>query len=181
MPFSSPRHGFPLISGGIHKSVSSLAYVDDAKRFVCVLKSEKTVEEFFDIVQGYCNLLADLSLVIKMGRNVKKCTIYLYNIPEEVAIPEFTSIAWSYDAQGPIKGTIKVVAMKRDSDNNLIYYDVPKLLRKDMPSHVQDILADRKYLGVATNAQLDATDGKEKMIGKLSQRIGLVSKKGRQY
>ena len=177
VPFTSPRHGFPLIAEGIIKSVASLAYVDDAKRFVSVLKSEKTVEEFFEIVQGYCDLLADLSLVIKMGRNVRKCTIYLYNIPEDVQIPVFTSIAWSYDARGPIKGIIKTVVMRRDSENNLIYYDVPKPLRPNMPAHVQDILATRKYLGVATNAQLDATDGKEKMLGKLAQRIGLVSQK----
>jgi hypothetical protein len=52
-----------------------------------------------------------LSLVIKMGQNVKKCTIYLYNIPENTAILEFTSIAWSYDSQGPIKGSKAVVVM----------------------------------------------------------------------
>jgi hypothetical protein len=34
-----------------------------------------------------------------------------------------------------------------------------------------------KYLGIATNAQLDATDGKDKMLSKLYQRIGLISKK----
>jgi len=31
VPFQSPRHGFPLIAGGILKPISSLAYVDDAK------------------------------------------------------------------------------------------------------------------------------------------------------
>jgi len=30
-PFESPRHGFPLITGGILKPIASLAYVDDAK------------------------------------------------------------------------------------------------------------------------------------------------------
>ena len=43
-PFSSPRHAFPLIAGGLLKPVSSLAYVDDAKRFVAMLKSEHTCE-----------------------------------------------------------------------------------------------------------------------------------------
>jgi hypothetical protein len=48
-PFSSPRHAFPLVPKQLH-----------------------TCNEFFKIVQGYCDLLADLSLVINMGRNVKK-------------------------------------------------------------------------------------------------------------
>ena len=162
VPFTSPRHGLPLIAEGIIKSVASLAYVDDAKWFVSVLKSEKTVEEFFEIVQGYCDLLADLSLVIKIGRNVRKCTIYLYNISEDVLIPEFTSIAWSYDAQGPVKGSIAVVVMQRDSEGHLLCYDVEKSIRAQMPDNVKNILAIRKYLGVADNAQLDNTDGKAK-------------------
>jgi hypothetical protein len=148
-PFTSPRHGFPLIVDGILKPVSSLAYVDDAKRFVAMSKSTYTCDEFFTTVQGYCDLLADLSLVIKMGRNVKKCTIYLYNIPQDIIIPTFTSIAWSYDARGPVKGTIAVVAMRRDSEGNLLCYDVPKSLRKDMPQHISNIFTIRKYLGIA--------------------------------
>ncbi len=107
-PFESPRHAFPLTAEGTTKHVSSLAYVDDATRFVAAPKSIFNAGEFFAIVQGYCNLLADLSLVIKMGRNVKKCLICLYNIPENVEIPEFHSIAWSYDSQGPIKGRLKL-------------------------------------------------------------------------
>jgi len=98
-------------------------YVDDAKRFIAVPKSTHTCNEFFEIVQGYCDLLADLSLVIEMGRNVKKCTLYLYNIPQEVTIPTFTSIAWSYDAQGPVKGSLVVVTMRRDRTGNLLCYD----------------------------------------------------------
>jgi hypothetical protein len=81
-------------------------------------KTEHTLDEFFKAVQGYCDLLADLSLLIKMGRNVSKCTIFLYNIPENATVPEFTSIAWSYDAQGPVKGAIKTIVMRRDSTND---------------------------------------------------------------
>jgi hypothetical protein len=100
-PFSSPRHGFPFIAGGVLMPISSLAYLDDAKHFIAVLKQTHTCAEFFKIVQGYCDLLADLSLVIKMGRNVKKCVLCLYNIPQTEPVPEFTSIAWSFDVQGP--------------------------------------------------------------------------------
>ena len=71
-PFTSPRHGFPLLAGGIIKPIASLAYVDDAKRYVAMPQSETAISHFFDVVQGYCDLLADLSLVIKMGQNVKK-------------------------------------------------------------------------------------------------------------
>jgi len=102
-PFQSARHGFPLIAGNILKPITSLAYVDDAKRYVALPKASCSLKEFFDVVQGYCDLLADLSLVIKMGRNFRKCTIYLYNIPENCNIPIFTSITWSYDSQGPVK------------------------------------------------------------------------------
>jgi hypothetical protein len=31
-PFHLPRHGLPLIAGGILRPISSLTYVDDAKR-----------------------------------------------------------------------------------------------------------------------------------------------------
>jgi hypothetical protein len=113
-PFESPRHDFPLLTGGILKPIAWLAYVDDAKGYVAISKSTNTVSEFFTVVQGYCNFLADLSLVIEMGRNVRKCTIYLYNIPEDCLIPKFTSIAWSHDAQGPVKGSIAVVTIHRD-------------------------------------------------------------------
>jgi hypothetical protein len=65
--FTSPRHGFPLIADGIFQPVSSLAYVNDAKRFLAIPKQNQACEEFFSIVQGYCDLLADLLLVIKMG------------------------------------------------------------------------------------------------------------------
>jgi hypothetical protein len=49
-PFHSPRHGYPLIAGGILRPVSSLAYVDDATRFVSMRKTEHTLEEFFTAV-----------------------------------------------------------------------------------------------------------------------------------
>ena len=102
-PFMAPCHGLPLLAGSIIKLISSLAYVDDAKRL-----REKTVDEFFDIVQGYCDLLANLSLVIKMGHNVWS-TVTRHNLPDDTPVPEFNSIAWSYNAQGPIKGNIAVV------------------------------------------------------------------------
>jgi len=114
VPFTSPQHGFPLIAGGILQPISSLAYVDDAKHYIVVPKQTHThtCEEFFNIVQGYCHLLANLSLVIKMGQNVKKCTLYSYNIPLNVAIPDFTSMAWSFDPQGPAKGIISIITMQ---------------------------------------------------------------------
>jgi len=175
-PFQSPRNGFPLIAGGILKPISSLAYVDDAKRYVALSKSSYSVSEFFDVVQGYCDLLADLSLVIKMGRNVKKFTIYLYNIPEDITVPEYTSIAWSYDSQGPVKGSIATVVMRRDSvDNSLICYHVAN--RENAPPFIKNVLLLRKYLGVPNNAQLDPMDGKEILIKKMHQQIALIAMK----
>jgi len=133
-------------------------------------------DEFFNIVQGYCDLLADFSLVIKMGRNVKKCILCLYNIPQNIPIPEFTSVAWSFDAQGLVKGTIKVIVMQRDMEENLLCYRVPPSLKKNMPQNVQDILENRKYLGVPTNAQLESDEGKKKILNKMKQRIAIISK-----
>jgi len=56
-PFTSPRHGYPLIYGNIYKSISLLAYVDDAKRFIAMPKTSHTCKEFFTVVQGCCDLL----------------------------------------------------------------------------------------------------------------------------
>jgi hypothetical protein len=113
-----------------------------------------------------------------MGRNVNKCTVYLYNIPESAAVPTFTSIAWSYDNQGPVKGNIATVVMRRENDtNHLLCYDVPQPLWDTAPEHIKNILKPRKYLGVPTNAQLDNSIGKNRIINKLKQRIGLVATK----
>jgi hypothetical protein len=177
-PFNSPRHAFPLIADNTTKYVSSVAYVDDATRFVAALIETCSVMSFFAIVQGYCNLLADLSLVIKMGRNVKKCYINLYNIPEDTEIPEFHSIAWSYDAQGPVKGVIETTVMRHESDSyQLLCYQVDDTIKKHAPHQIKSILTTRKYLGVAMDAQLDDTEGKRKLIKKLYQRIELVAAK----
>jgi hypothetical protein len=176
-PFHLPRHGYPLIAGGVVKYIASSAYVDDATRYVALPKISYTLQQFFDRVQGYCNLLADLSLVIKMGRNVNKCLIHLYNIPENAEVLKFTSIAWSFDAQGPVKGLIQTVVMRRDQQNNLICYNVSENISKDAPQSIQKILTTHKYLGVPRNAQLDGHDEKQKIIKKLSQRIGLIASK----
>jgi hypothetical protein len=100
----------------------------------------------------------------------------LTGIPERTPIPEFSSTAWSFEAQGPVKGTIEVVTMFRDDENNLICYDVEKSLIKNMPENIKSILSDRKYLGVPTNAQMESTSGKQKIINKMQQRITIISK-----
>lgn len=104
-------------------------------------------QKFFSLVQGYCYLLAVLSLVIKMGRNVKKCTIYLYNIPDNVEVPEFYSIAWSYDSHGPLKGSIKTVMMQQDSiTNHLLCYQAPKTIYDLASTHIKHVLNPRTLL-----------------------------------
>jgi hypothetical protein len=129
-----------------------MAYIDNAKRFIAMPKQSTTCKEFFTTVQGNCDLLADLSLVIQMGRNVKKCTLYLYNIPQHTNIPVFTSTAWSIDAQGPTTGNIATVIMYRDGDENLICSDISKTIRNEVQQNIRDIITDRKYLGVLTNS-----------------------------
>jgi len=52
----------------------------------------------------------------------------------------------------------------------------PKEIRNSMPQHVNNIIVDRKYLGVPTNAQLESIDGKKKWIIKVEQRIALISR-----
>jgi len=111
-----------------------------------------------------------------MRRNVKKCTICLYNIPHNVTVPEFTSTAWSFEAQGPVKGIIDTIIMYRDDEENLICYQVDKSLIENIPRNIGNILQDRKYLGVPTNAQMESTTGKLKLINKMHQRIAIISK-----
>ncbi len=54
---------------------------------------------------------------------------------------------------------------------------VPKHIHDHAPDHIKLVLNHRKYLGIPTNAQLDSNEGKEKIIDKLKQRIGLISNK----
>ena len=63
--FTPPQHSFPLVSSGVIKPTSSVAYVVDAKRFIAMSKSTHTCEDFFTIVQGYCALLVDYHLLSK--------------------------------------------------------------------------------------------------------------------
>ncbi len=44
-----------------------------------------------------------------------------------------------------------------------------------MPQNVEDILENRKYLGVPTNAQLESEEGKKKILNKMQQRIAIIS------
>jgi hypothetical protein len=67
--------------------------------------------------------------------------------------------------------------MRRDQHNNLICYNVSENISKDAPQSIRKILTTHKYLGVPRNAQLDGHDGKQKIIKKLSQRIGLIATK----
>jgi hypothetical protein len=57
--------------------------------------------------------------------------------------------------------------MFRDNDGTIL---------NSMPEHIKDILTDCKYLGVATNTQLDPSEGTQKLIQKLTQRIAITSK-----
>jgi hypothetical protein len=99
----------------------------------------------------------------------------MYNIPEDAEVPNFTSTAWSYDAQGPVTGLITVVIMRRDSHDRLICYQVPNTIQEPATQPIKDVLAPRKYLGVPTNAQLDGGSGRNKILQKLNQRIGIVA------
>ena len=142
--FTEPRHGFPLTAGGITKSISSLAYIDDANRYIAIPKKDIEVTNFFKLVQAYCDLMADLSLAIKMGRKIKKCIIRLYNIPEGVHVPEFTSMAWSYEYDGPTTGILTTVRVQWGNKGHVIK---PVLNDKDLKE------AEGSYKG-HSNAQI---------------------------
>lgn len=73
--FEALRHGFPLTARQLVWSISSFAYVDDANQYTAIPIKDMDIQEFFTHVQAYCNLMVDLLLVIKMGRNVKKCIV----------------------------------------------------------------------------------------------------------
>ncbi len=64
----------------------------------------------------------------------------------------------------------------RDDEENLICYQVDKSLIENIPRNIGNILQDRKYLGVPTNAQMESTTGKLKLINKMHQRIAIISK-----
>jgi hypothetical protein len=69
-PFESPRHGFPLIAGGILKPISSLAYVDDAKRYVTLPKNHHSATE---ILFFGARILLFTSCPFSCDQDGKKC------------------------------------------------------------------------------------------------------------
>ncbi len=109
------------------------------------------IDKFFQLIQKYCDLLADLSLVIKVGQNVTKCKIIVYNIPLGSNLT-ITSNVWSYDEGGPVTGNIITIVVCRDSEGNLIKYQIPDEQLKDATVSISYQQAIHKYLGMPNNA-----------------------------
>jgi hypothetical protein len=59
--------------------------------------------------------------------------------------------------------------MRTNEQGQLLCYDVPDKLLKDMPQNIQKILSPYRYLGITTNAQMDSNIGNAKLIHKMAQ------------
>jgi hypothetical protein len=80
VPFSSPRHAFPLVAGGILMPILSLAYVDDLKQFIALPKQLHTCDEFSILFKAIVIFLQTFLWSLKWEEMSKKCILCLYYI-----------------------------------------------------------------------------------------------------
>ena len=115
--FPSPRlPHLPLVDGYAFKFHSqdqrSLAqhliliiqsYCDDDTRYTAALLLSQLIQQ----VQWSLDRAGDFSLITKLGRKHKKCSVAIINHPQDAPVPTFDSTAWSYEHAAPHTCNIK--------------------------------------------------------------------------
>ena len=160
--------GYRLDINGIIHLIKNLGYVDDTTIYLVAKKLDISLDEFVKLVQAILDTAADFSLVFKVGRNPKKCSVTLYNIEENKNIPDFQSIAWSFENRGPLKAFIKPVIVRCTTEGDLIKYTDKGIFTE---SEILDSLKYNRYLGVSKNSFQENTDQIDALCKKMKERI----------
>ena len=164
--------GYELNIDGIIHVIKNMGYVDDTTIYLMAKKLDISTEDFLKLVQAILDAAADFSLVFKVGRNPKKCTVTLYNIENNVIIPDFHSIAWSFENRGPLKAIIKPQVVRCTSEGDLIKYAKNFAFAE---SDILDTLKHNRYLGVSKNAFQENDEQINSLCLKMKDRLYKIS------
>ena len=74
------------------------SYCDDDTRYTAALLLHQLITQ----VQWSLDRAGDFSLITKLGRKHKTCSVAIINHPQDALTPSFDSTAWSYDHAPPI-------------------------------------------------------------------------------
>jgi hypothetical protein len=107
---------------GRKRIIQTNGYVDDNNKFAAIDKT-KGKEALMEKVQKIYDRAADLSLVLKTGRNPSKCKIYIYNLKENDTIDDIKSIAWSFENKGILQGKITPIIIRENVEGQLIKFN----------------------------------------------------------
>ena len=69
------------------------SYCDDDTRYTAALLLSQLIQQ----VQWSLDRAGDFSLITKLGRKHKKCSVAIINHPQDAPVPTFDSTAWSYE------------------------------------------------------------------------------------
>ena len=78
------------------------SYCDDDTRYTAALLLHQLITQ----VQWSLDRAGHFSLITKLGRKHKKCSVAIINHPQDAPTPSFDSTAWSYDHAAPHTCTI---------------------------------------------------------------------------
>ena len=73
------------------------SYCDDDTRYTAALLLGQLIRQ----VQWYLDRARDFSLITKLGRKHKKCSVAIINHPQDAPVLTFDSTAWSYEHAAP--------------------------------------------------------------------------------
>jgi len=73
------------------------SYCDDDTRYTAALLLDQLIRQ----VQWSLDRAGDFSLIAKLGRKHKKCSVAIINHPQDATVPTFDSTAWSYEHAAP--------------------------------------------------------------------------------
>ena len=104
-----------------HLVLTIQSYCDDDTRYTAAIHISHLILQ----VQWSLDRAGDFSLITKLGRKHKKCSVAILNHPHDEPTPTFDSIAWSYDHAAPFTCnittyTVTTTVQEPDSTNDTV-------------------------------------------------------------
>jgi len=145
-----------------------IGYSDDNTRIISLVSDEELIKA----VKQFIKQSGDLSIVLKIGRKGSKCDISFYNLKLKTiaSLPQFDSIAWNYNKDGPIKENMPVRC--HANENTLANLDKAGLSKEEIKK-VESLtkLKNGKHLGLTSKLDGDTSTSYLKQLSKVRDRV----------
>ena len=158
---------------GRFPTLKAISYVDDNARYTTGTSCPQVCQR----VQGYIDHASSWYNVNRIGRKSPKCRIRLYglNPAEHDQIPKFTSIAWSYLHDRPIKSEIQTTVQTSHIDHScpVDLADTPP--KADPTTGPDDLPADQLYAALfGTNINMQGLTNTAKNTSAMKNSIDRI-------